>query len=341
MIGIEDFEEIYAIGTGTYGRVSKMRRKSDNRIFAVKEINYGRMSEKEKELLVSEVNILRNLHHPHIVQYYDRVIDRRNTKIYIVMEYCEGGDLAGLIKRCSKENTIITEPVVWKIMSQLVSAIYACHCNKSGSIVHRDIKPGNIFLDVDKFVKIGDFGLARVLGEYSVAHTNVGTPLYMSPEQVQGRPYTSSCDVWALGCVMYELCALAPPFTGHSVHSLQNKILTGRFPPISSKYSSSLRGLINQMLTVDPNSRPSIQMFYENPEIRLLRREVHLSRAYVKYNQREEDLVKKEKLMDTSKERIEDALRHIERAINSYSLDNTTRDVLTSTGKALKRIFDP
>ncbi|KAL0235448.1 hypothetical protein GEMRC1_002030 [Eukaryota sp. GEM-RC1] len=343
MIGIDDYEEIYAIGTGTYGRVSKMRRRSDNRIFAVKEINYGRMSEKEKELLVSEVNILRNLQHPHIVQYFDRIIDRRNTKIYIVMEYCEGGDLAGLIKRCSRERTIITEPVIWKIMSQLVSAIHACHTNKSGSIVHRDIKPGNIFLDIDKFVKIGDFGLARVLGEYSVARTNVGTPLYMSPEQIQSCPYTSSCDVWALGCVIYELMSLVPPFTGHSVQSLHRLILTGKYPPLSRKYSSSLRELVEQMLTVDPNKRLTIQRLYENAELRLLRREVHLSRAYLKYSQREEDLVKREKSLDGVREKVNEVAKNLERLYQNgefNSLDTFVRDAVVSASRSLRRVFE-
>ncbi|KAL0228452.1 hypothetical protein RCL1_004595 [Eukaryota sp. TZLM3-RCL] len=337
---LADYEELYCIGNGTYGKVSKMRRRSDNRIFAVKEVDYGRMSEKEKELLVSEVNILRNLHHPHIVQYYDRIIDRRNTKIYIVMEYCEGGDLAGLIKRCNKERTHITEPVIWKILSQLVSALHTCHTNKSGSIVHRDIKPGNIFLDVDKFVKIGDFGLARILGEYSVAQTSVGTPLYMSPEQVQGRPYTFTCDIWALGCVIYELCALVPPFTATTVPGLHRVIMNGHYAPVSSKYSSTLRHLIAQMLTLDPNSRATIQVLYDNPEIRLLRREVHLSRAYIKHSQKDEELVNREKALEQAKERAEDALRHIESLVNNYMLDSSTREMLLATSRSLRRVFE-
>ena len=75
-------------------------------ILVWKELNYGQMREKEKQLVVSEVNILRELRHPFIVRYYDRIIDKAATKIYIVMEFCEGGDLGGLIKKCKKEGYV-------------------------------------------------------------------------------------------------------------------------------------------------------------------------------------------------------------------------------------------
>jgi NIMA (never in mitosis gene a)-related kinase len=91
---MENYEKVSDIGKGSFGVVSKIRRKSDGRILVWKELNYGRMNEKEKQQLVSEVNILRELHHPNIVRYYDRIIDKEQSKIYIVMEYCERGDMA-------------------------------------------------------------------------------------------------------------------------------------------------------------------------------------------------------------------------------------------------------
>ena len=91
---MENYEKLTDIGKGSFGVVSKIKRKSDGRVFVWKELNYGRMNEKEKQQLVSEVNILRELHHPNIVRYYDRIIDKEQSKIYIVMEYCERGDMA-------------------------------------------------------------------------------------------------------------------------------------------------------------------------------------------------------------------------------------------------------
>jgi serine/threonine protein kinase len=92
-MNIDNFEIIGRIGTGSFGSVTKVRRKSDGRILVWKEIKYGKMSEKEKQQLVTEVNILRELRHTSIVKYHDRILDKKNTKIYIVMEYCSGGDL--------------------------------------------------------------------------------------------------------------------------------------------------------------------------------------------------------------------------------------------------------
>ena len=90
---MEHYEKICDIGKGSFGIVSKIRRKSDGRILVWKELNYGKMSEKEKQQLVSEVNILRELRHPNIVKYYDRIIDKEKSRIYIVMEHCEQGDM--------------------------------------------------------------------------------------------------------------------------------------------------------------------------------------------------------------------------------------------------------
>lgn len=148
------------IGKGSFGSVSKIRRKTDGRILVWKEMNYGQMEEKEKQLLVQEVNILQKLRHPNIVRYYDRIIDRESTTLRIVMEYCPAGDLAVLIKKCRLERTRIfilkfnclqisltlediDEEVIWKVLVQILSALSECHNRKDGVILHRDIKPGN------------------------------------------------------------------------------------------------------------------------------------------------------------------------------------------------------
>ena len=147
MSGLEKYENLNDIGKGSFGTVCKIRRKADGRTLVWKELNYGKMSEKEKQMIVSEVNILRELRHPNIVKYYDRIIDREQAKIYIIMEYCEGGDIATLIKNSKKEKQNIPEEIIWSVLSQMIAALGACHNRKEGKILHRDLKPGNIFLD--------------------------------------------------------------------------------------------------------------------------------------------------------------------------------------------------
>lgn len=153
------YEVIKEIGKGSFGKVHQIKRLADNKILVWKEINYSNMSEREKQLLVSEVNILRELRHPNVVRYYDRVIDKDRAKLYIVMEFCAGGDLAGMIRSRKKQlresrNTDMTsyipEDTAWRILSQLTLALLECHMRKEGNkILHRDLKPGNVFFDSD------------------------------------------------------------------------------------------------------------------------------------------------------------------------------------------------
>ncbi|XP_043925906.1 serine/threonine-protein kinase Nek2-like [Protopterus annectens] len=148
---------------------------------------YGTMSEVQKQMLVSEVNLLRELRHPNIVRYYDRIIDRTNTTLYIVMEYCEGGDLAKLISKCVKDKCYLHEDFILRIFTQLCLALKECHRKHENghTVLHRDIKPPNVFLDAKQNVKLGDFGLARILQhESSFADSFVGTPYYMSPVSI-------------------------------------------------------------------------------------------------------------------------------------------------------------
>ena len=146
------------------------------------------------------------------------------------MEYCEGGDMAQLIKKCKKDKDYMAEDIIWKILTQLLQALNVCHSKKSGNsigkIIHRDIKPGNVFFDGVHNVKLGDFGLSRLLSQESVyAQTNVGTPYYMSPEQINEANYNEKTDIWSLGCVLYEMVSLKPPFTATNHIALANKIL--------------------------------------------------------------------------------------------------------------------
>lgn len=132
-----------------------------------KEIKYGEMTSEQKKQLVCEVNILKDLSHPHIVKYYDRVIDSREARIYIVMEYCPGGDVGSYLNEQKKRKAYLDEDAIWKIFLQLILALQYCH-NREKKILHRDIKPANIMIDgTGGAIKLGDFGLSRELGEHS------------------------------------------------------------------------------------------------------------------------------------------------------------------------------
>ncbi|KAF7967067.1 hypothetical protein HWV62_35967 [Athelia sp. TMB] len=232
------YEPMDVIGNGSFGIIRKARRKSDGlrkQIFARKELNFERMSERDRKQIVAEVNILKDLHHEHIVRYHDRYVDRDAGILYIMMEYCGGGDLSTVIKQAQKHNRPIPEDTIWLYFMQILQAL--CHCHhpnshmrpgatgvegegsKRAQILHRDLKPDNVFLDENNTVKLGDFGLSKQLAQASFANTYVGTPYYMSPELMQEKAYDSKSDIWSLGCLIYELCALKPPFHEAKTHA--------------------------------------------------------------------------------------------------------------------------
>ena len=355
---MENYEILSLIGKGNFGCISKILRKSDNKILVWKEMDYGHMTEKEKQNIVSEVNILRELRHPNIVRYYDRIIDKKNTKIYIIMEYCEGGDISQLIKKYKKTKEFLPEEVIWKIFIQLLLALYECHTHKEGKILHRDIKPSNVFLDSESNVKLGDFGLSRMLSNESIfAYSHVGTPYYMSPEQIEEMKYDDKSDIWSLGCFLYELTTFHPPFDATNQLALALKIKAGKVNPINSNYSKDLSDVIMWMLRVNQNQRPNCEELINCPPIFMRVRERKLKEHYLKVKKieegikvKEKDIEKREKCVferESLVEEKEKKLKELEEELNKKkkeleekeeSLNKREEDIQNKEKEALENI---
>ncbi|XP_037726775.1 serine/threonine-protein kinase Nek2 [Drosophila subpulchrella] len=264
---LQDYEVLAVMGNGSFGTCYKVRDKSTGELFAWKGMNYDELDEAKCEALVSEISVLRQLQHPNIVQYYHHLVNREAKSVYIVMECCAGGDLAQIVQRARSQRQRFEEPYIWRVLFQLCRALQVCH-NKipNGTILHRDIKPANIFLDAAGNAKLGDFGLARMLRrDQSFAASFVGTPHYMSPELVRGRKYDRKSDVWAVGCLVYEMCALRPPFRGRAFDQLSENIAQGEFSRIPAVYSADLQEIIAFMLAVDHEQRPGIEVIIRHP----------------------------------------------------------------------------
>lgn len=267
---LHDYEVLSVMGAGTFGTCFKVRNKMTKKLFVWKAIDYAHMDDEKRQLLVSEINLLKQLAHPNIVQYFNHILHVTTKTLYIIMECCEGGDLAQLIIRCRSEHCHFEEQFIWHTLYQLSRAIQGCHSHRGSlTILHRDIKPANVFLDLEGNVKLGDFGLARVLqqGDDHFAETVVGTPYYMSPEIIRGTKYNRKSDIWSLGCLIYELCALRPPFTGKHMNMLSKNIADGRFSRIPTVYSCELQQIISFLLSVDHGYRPTIDMILHHPTV--------------------------------------------------------------------------
>ncbi|XP_009461408.1 PREDICTED: serine/threonine-protein kinase Nek5 [Nipponia nippon] len=262
---MDKYEIVKKIGEGSFGKIFLAKGKVDNEQCVIKEINFTKMPVKEKEASQKEVILLAKMKHANIVTFYASLQEK--NKLYIVMEYCDGGDL---MKRINMQHGVLfDEDQILSWFVQISLGLKHIHDKK---ILHRDVKAQNIFLSNNgKVAKLGDFGVARQLDStMEFAHTCVGTPYYLSPEICENRPYNNKTDIWSLGCVLYELCALKHPFEGNSLHQLVLKICRGHFHPVSPNYSYDLRILISQLFKKSPKDRPSINSILRKPFLQKL-----------------------------------------------------------------------
>lgn len=121
------YEIVKEIGRGHFGTVEIIKRVADGRMLVWKKVKYGTMNSQQKQQVISEVNILKDMNHPNIVRYYDRIVDKQNTTVHIVMEYCPGGDLNHRLQEIKEKKEYLDESVIWKIFYQLVSSLHYCH----------------------------------------------------------------------------------------------------------------------------------------------------------------------------------------------------------------------
>ncbi|XP_047932180.1 serine/threonine-protein kinase Nek1 isoform X8 [Anser cygnoides] len=254
---MDKYIKVQKIGEGSFGKAILVKAKENSQQYVIKEINISKMSNKEREESRREVAVLANMKHPNIVLYRESF--EENGCLYIVMDYCEGGDLFKKIN--AQKGILFSEDQILDWFVQICLALKHIHDRK---ILHRDIKSQNIFLTKDGTIQLGDFGIARVLNStVELARTCIGTPYYLSPEICQNRPYNNKSDIWALGCVLYEMCTLKHAFEAGNMKNLVLKIISGSFPPVSMHYSYDLRNLLSQLFKRNPKDRPSVNSILE------------------------------------------------------------------------------
>lgn len=171
------------------------------------------------------------------------------------MEFANDGDVYQRICESQKEKVFIKERLIWKVLIQVVKGLQALHDLK---ILHRDMKCANIFLYKDGTAKLGDLNVSKVAKE-GLLYTQTGTPYYASPEVWNDQPYDLKSDIWSLGCVIYEMCALSPPFKAEDMQGLFKCVVKGQYPQIPSHFSIEMRSVIKCFLQVNPEQRPNCE----------------------------------------------------------------------------------
>ncbi|KAL4353763.1 hypothetical protein GQ457_06G018640 [Hibiscus cannabinus] len=250
------------IGRGRFGVISRVFCPVTQSSFACKTIDKRLLSDPtDRECLENEPKIMTLLSpHPNILQIYD-LFESEDT-LQLILDLCHPVTLYDQILQHD-----LSEPKAASYMQQLMLGL--AHCHRFG-IVHRDIKPDNIFFDFRGSLKIGDFGSATWLGDLGTADGLVGTPYYVAPEVVMGRSYNEKVDVWSAGVILYVMLAGVPPFFGETAPEIFEAVLRGnlRFPPrIFRSVSAEAKDLLRKMICRDVSRRLTAEQVLRHPWI--------------------------------------------------------------------------
>ncbi|PFH32910.1 NEK kinase [Besnoitia besnoiti] len=263
MAKVQQYTCIQEIGEGAYGTAYLAKDASGNQC-VIKAIDVTRMTPKERQGCITEVQLLASLEHPFVVRYLDSFMDRNTLKI--VMNYCADGDLTSVIEKQSRSGVPFKEAQILKWLAQILMALKHVHSHK---IIHRDIKSQNLLVDFDGRIRLADFGISKLLDHTNAqAKTFIGSPFYLSPELCAGKPYATASDIWAVGCVLYEMASFRTPFhMATNIPDLCYKIQNMPIAPLPKVYSSELQALTNLMLQRDPRKRATAGELLERPSL--------------------------------------------------------------------------
>ncbi|XP_072549382.1 mitogen-activated protein kinase kinase kinase 3 [Salminus brasiliensis] len=258
------------LGQGAFGRVYLCYDVDTGRELAAKQVQFDPASpetSKEVSTLECEIQLLKNLHHERIVQYYGCLRDHNEKTLTIFMEYMPGGSVKDQLKAYGA----LTENVTRKYTRQILEGMSYLHSNM---IVHRDIKGANILRDSAGNVKLGDFGASKRLQTICMSSTGVrsvtGTPYWMSPEVISGDGYGRKADVWSLGCTVVEMLTEKPPWAEYEAMAAIFKIATQPTNPMLPSHTSEQTRDFIRRIFVEAKHRPSAEELLRHPFSQIL-----------------------------------------------------------------------
>jgi len=260
-----NYQGVCSIGRGSFG-LATLAKDGQGKLYVIKTIDLQEHDEKHQLDAVNEVKVLSSLKHPYIVRYHESFVE--NSTLSIVMDYAEGGDLARRIGHHREKQRLFAEGQVLHWFTQVVLGLKYLH---NMQIIHRDLKPQNIFLTKQDDLRLGDFGISKILGGRSLnkEEKTIGTPYYFSPEICHERLYSFASDIWALGCILYELLALRVPFEAQNILGLIVKITECKPDALPSAFSSDVRMFCLELLNRNYSRRPSAAVILQKPMIQI------------------------------------------------------------------------
>lgn len=260
LAGEDGFIKVKRLGRGAFGEAVLYRRVDDDLLVVLKQVSLaGEYADKRRAEAIKESETLAMLNHCNIITYFDSFVEDDN--LLIEMEYADNGSLREKIVAAPPNSRFPEELIKWYAF-QITSAIEHIH---GIGILHRDIKSENIFLTRSDIVKVGDFGISKVLtGPLDTSNTVVGTPYYMAPELLMGKPYCEKIDIFALGCIIHELALKRRTYEATNMPAMLTKIVNSVRDQLPAVYSEGLQDTIDMCLHSNPTQRPTatqVRMF--------------------------------------------------------------------------------
>ena len=223
-MSLNDFKILQKLGNEEKSSMFKVKRKKDGLIYILKTVKSQSLDKSEKQNKINEIKIVSSLSHPNIIEFKEAFFDKFSKSINIIFEYPHNGNLSNKINYAIKNRMYMEESIIWDVLSQILNGVNYLH--KKG-IIHRNLKSKNILLNNQRLVKISDFEASCVVGDNNKMITGqVGTPFYTAPEIWDEKPYNYKCDIWSIGCIIYEIASLTLPFKGDNINSLYENTLS-------------------------------------------------------------------------------------------------------------------
>jgi|694.fasta_scaffold04476_9 serine/threonine protein kinase len=247
------------LGSGSCAKVYYGIHRERQQEVAIKKISFGQLPDVMKARTVKEINILQSVNHPNIIKLYDYKFDK--DKLFLITEYCNGGNLSEWLSRSDK----VQPDEILSVIKQILDGFQYLNDNK---IIHRDIKPQNILIHEPLTVKICDFGFSQTFKEQiSMFKTVCGTPLYMSPEIINMQQYTFKSEIWSIGVLLYYIFFRCHPYGSlENMTDYRSKIVKQPYVPDITIFNdnngqtlnSTFTNLLKIMFSIDPEKRPDI-----------------------------------------------------------------------------------
>jgi len=278
-MSLNDFEILKKLGKEKKSSIFKVKRKKDDLIYILKTVQSQFLDTSEKRSVINEIKTVSSLSHPNIIEFKEAFFDKLSKSLNIIFEFPHNGNLSNKINYAIKNRMHLEECIIWDVLVQILNGVNYLH--KKG-IIHRNLKSKNILLNNQRLVKISDFEASCTFDKNNITITGqAGTPFYTAPEIWQEKPYNYKCDIWSIGCIIYEMTSLTLPFKGDTINSLYENIMSKKIKPIPDFYSEDLNKIINYMLIYDPSKRPSTDLLLNNPRIK--KELAKLKDIYIKY----------------------------------------------------------